>query len=440
MKTLQYILGLPPYRTGGSIKYCVDVMKTLQSHGNDVACLWPGKITSYKATPRIKRRSDFDGIASYELVNPLPVPLDEGITDVEAYTRETDKAVFVQFLKEYAPDLVHIHTLMGLPAEFIDAAKELGIKVIVTSHDYFGLCPKVTFNFNGHNCDMNADCTNCERCNATALGLRSIQLLQSPLYRRMKETALVKKMRKHHRADFFGEEHEEQVGSEPSQKYIDLRQFYINMLSKVDFIHFNSTVPEEIYRKFVPDVSGEVVPISHSNISDNRKYRTYGDFLRIIYLAPLKPFKGYYLLKSVLDDMWNDGRRDFELHVYSGDVDDIPYAVKHDSFTYDKLSEIFDCGDVLIAPSICYETFGFTVLEALSYGVPAIVSSTVGAKDLINGYGMVFESGNKGELRKAIESLNSETLSAYNKAIVDSFEPYELYDKVRYVYDKVVQQ
>lgn len=34
---------------------------------------------------------------------------------------------------------------MGLHCEFVDAAKELGIKTIFTSHDYFGLCPKVTF-------------------------------------------------------------------------------------------------------------------------------------------------------------------------------------------------------------------------------------------------------------------------------------------------------
>ncbi|WP_418895929.1 hypothetical protein [Sellimonas intestinalis] len=31
-----------------------------------------------------------------------------------------------------------------------------------------------------------------------------------------------------------------------------------------------------------------------------------------------------------------------------------------------------------------YKTFGFTVLEALSYGVPVLVSENVGAKDLLD--------------------------------------------------------
>jgi len=39
--------------------------------------------------------------------------------------------------------------------------------------------------------------------------------------------------------------------------------------------------------------------------------------------------------------------------------------------------------DVLVVPSEWEETFGFTVLEALSYGIPVIVSNKVGAKDLI---------------------------------------------------------
>jgi len=50
--------------------------------------------------------------------------------------------------------------------------------------------------------------------------------------------------------------------------------------------------------------------------------------------------------------------------------------------------------DVLAVPSSWMETFGMVVLEALSCGVPVIVTEKVGAKDIINraykrcGYGV----------------------------------------------------
>ena len=40
--------------------------------------------------------------------------------------------------------------------------------------------------------------------------------------------------------------------------------------------------------------------------------------------------------------------------------------------------------DVVIFPTINLESFGFIVLEALSYNTPVIVSKNVGAKDLCN--------------------------------------------------------
>ena len=60
-----------------------------------------------------------------------------------------------------------------------------------------------------------------------------------------------------------------------------------------------------------------------------------------------------------------------------------PYMNAHERYNYDDLQTIFENTDVLIAPSILYETFGFTVLEALSYGVPVIISGNVGAKDIL---------------------------------------------------------
>jgi glycosyltransferase involved in cell wall biosynthesis len=77
--------------------------------------------------------------------------------------------------------------------------------------------------------------------------------------------------------------------------------------------------------------------------------------------------------------------------------------------------------DVLVAPSICFETFGFTVLEALSFGVPVIVSDCVGAKEIIPvGGGLVFDHTSVRDLISIIGSLNAETLKTMNRNIVNA--------------------
>ena len=97
----------------------------------------------------------------------------------------------------------------------------------------------------------------------------------------------------------------------------------------------------------------------------------------------------------------------------------MPYVKVHGRYTYKDLKTIFKETDVLIAPSIWYETFGFTVLEALSYGVPVIISGTVGAKDiLVNGAGIIIEDISSERLCKVLQRLTPGELKEMNQKIV----------------------
>lgn len=90
----------------------------------------------------------------------------------------------------------------------------------------------------------------------------------------------------------------------------------------------------------------------------------------------------------------------------------------HARYTYADLESIFDETDALIAPSVWYETFGYTVLEALSFGVPVIVSSTVGAKDMIpEGCGIIF-GNSENDLERTLEDLTKEKLVLMNQNIM----------------------
>ena len=85
------------------------------------------------------------------------------IIDLSAFD-ETIRSFFLQI----KPDVVHVHSLMGLPIEVLQIAKQMGIKTVFTSHDYFGLCPKVNFiNSHGVLCS-DIDDDKCSICNACA--------------------------------------------------------------------------------------------------------------------------------------------------------------------------------------------------------------------------------------------------------------------------------
>lgn len=436
MKILHYALGFPPYRTGGLTKYCMDLMLQQKNKGHEVAMMWPGAFSLTGHFVRLKKDKktvENDKIDSFEVINPLPVPLDEGIAFTEEFTKKCpNPKAYKEFLEEYKPDAIHIHTLMGLHKEFVKAAKKLEIPVVFTSHDYFGICPKVTMFRDDKICD--GDCSNCFKCNENALSIKKIKILQSGLYRTLKDTAVVKKLRKAHRQEFFDEEKGEQneafekmVLDGAENRYDKLRKYYMSILSLVDTIHFNSTVTESVYKKFLPkDTNGKVINISHNNIADNRKAKNFNSKeLRITYLAPAKNFKGYGIMKQALDEIWIQNSHDVHLTMYNEALTNAPYITVNDRFEYSELGNIFDNTDVLIMPSVWYETFGFTVLEALSYGVPVIVSKNVGAKDLLEDgkYGMIVEPTVQGVKNAVLELINNrEKLSWYNNNIVKDFD------------------
>ncbi len=424
MNILHYFLGFPPYRSGGLTKYAFDVMSAQVDMGYRVSALWPGEIKLFGNTVRICRRKEISGIHSYELINPLPVALDEGVADPAAYMVPCKNEAYEEFLKKLQPDAIHIHTLMGLHREFLAAAKKLGIPTVFTSHDYYGICPKVTLYRFGVVCQGAGDCNNCVSCNLRGLSMKKILVVQSPLYRALKNSPMVRYLRKRHRGNFFAEETAPEMPADmdvetKAAQFQKLRQYYVDMLSTVDKIHFNSTLTERIYRQYITPKNSRVISITHRDIRDCRDLpHRESDTLRITCLAPAKPFKGYPILKKALDDLWVSGKQDFVLQMFGPVPEPAPYLKTQESgFQYSELPQIMADTDVLVAPSVWYETFGFTVLEALSFGVPVIITDHVGAKDIVGDGGIIVPAGSAEALQEAIAGLTPEKLETMRQAV-----------------------
>lgn len=433
MKVLHYTLGMPPYRTGGLTKYSVDLIKAESQQGIEVIVLYPGHYNLMNKT-----YIDFDkkyfGVKVYELINPLPVSLLGGVGQPDKFIKKVNKKYIYNFLLQEKPDIIHVHTLMGLPFEFIESAKELGIKTVFTTHDYYGLCPKVNL-VNSENalCENYCDGRECVKCNVNAYSLPLITLMQSKIYRRLKNNNFMKYLRKHKNSQIqYAPVKQEysNVDLQKSNKYVLLRQYYLNILNNVDFIHYNSSIAEQVYKKYLNNNGDKIINITHNDIKDNRgKKMFHRDYINFGYVGPINYNKGFFNLYEALKDLYKKGVDNWKLKVYGNKSDgpENPNITYCGSFDYADLKEIYENMDVLVIPSMWRETFGFIALEALSHGVPCIVTDNVGSKDIIEKeeFGLITSPENLKELlEKLIEDKN--ILINFNSNILSSDFPYTM--------------
>lgn len=426
MKILHYALGFPPYRSGGLTKFCVDLMVQQAREGHIVAMIWPGQMGFVNKKVSIKKHKSEklknQNIQNFEIINPLPVSFDEGIMDIVTFTKNAGTESYKELLNEFQPDVIHVHTLMGLHRSFLETAKNMKIRLVFTTHDFFPICPKVTMFRHGAVCDSVQTCEECARCNSTALSVGKIKILQSLLYRELKDSSLVKKLRKQHRDSYLSEltVNESAKSVRTSEDYKNLRNYYYSLLKLMDMIHYNSSVAKKVYESVFDLPNSCIISITHSDIKDYRRIRNYSnDKMRIRYLGSQSGAKGYQLLISALNELWNVQQK-FCLDVHFLPMESAPYIKSHARYSYAELDKIFDETDVLVAPSIWYETFGFTVLEALSYGVPVIISDNVGAKDILNeDVGIIVDNITSEKLYVVLKNLTIEKLKTMNRAIVE---------------------
>ena len=62
--------------------------------------MWPGQIGFVNKTLKIRKGQSWNDIQSFEVINPLPVALDEGIVDIDAYTKSIDSEPYEKLLKK----------------------------------------------------------------------------------------------------------------------------------------------------------------------------------------------------------------------------------------------------------------------------------------------------------------------------------------------------
>ena len=169
--------------------------------------------------------------------------------------------------------------------------------------------------------------------------------------------------------------------------------------------------------------------------------------LRLLCVARFEAYKGHKTLLRAIADMpqihltlAGEGVLKKQLEEYareSGTSDRITFA---GHVSQEKLAELYRSHHIFMLPSIS-EPVGAVVFEAMAFGMPIIVSSTVGAKDAVHEgkNGFIFESGNASDLQKKLELLRDSGLrkkfgEESIKIIREEYDP----EKIKELYKKTL--
>lgn len=432
MAILHYTIGLPPYRHGGSVQYAYDLMHEQYKQGLDVIALICGDTLFRGNICRIKKTSYSGGIPVFKLTNPLTPTLICGVSNPESQHRnvKADVMRIKQFIKQFHINIIHIHTFMGMHYDVLKVFKEEGVKIVYTTHDFHGICPHYNLiNYKGELCKK-ASGEDCARCNFNEPSDKFLRIANSYLYQSCKRLKLLKFLKQQNKVSSanevkISENHEIHFSTRQPEAFDELIEYYRNMFRLVNTFHFNSKQTETVFKQFLPNIQGQVIPVITRGISDRRKELKPSETIKFGFIGNTKDYKGFPMLSNVAEKLRNNGITNFNILVYGsgmtgmdGKNDLIQYMP---SYSYSELSDVLYNLDCIIVPSKWYETFSLVTLEALSHGRPVIVSSKVGAKDVVSQFGENYIFGNEHELENLMVSFvsNPETLLEYNRSIID---------------------
>ena len=179
MHIVHYSLGLYPYRTGGMNKYVTDLIYE-QAKEHQVSLLFPGKWYPYSSECKIVEKGLVHDVRCYQLINALPIPLFYGVKSPSHFmNRGINIENFEEFYNKETPEILHIHTFMGLPEDVLFFFKRKNVRVVYTSHDYFGLCLRVNLVNNKGELCAGPEIQGCRRCNRNANSVLFLRLRNS---------------------------------------------------------------------------------------------------------------------------------------------------------------------------------------------------------------------------------------------------------------------
>ena len=416
MKIAQVIHAFPPSSRAGSENY-VEALASELKRQHEVV------VFHRVADPE---RPEYEVREGYSGEIPV-VMLNRCFSDLEdfsgTYRSDEAAAAFASFLDREAPDVVHFHHLTCLSTTAVREAKQRGIPVVLTLHDFWILCPRSQLVRRDQSlCEQHtsADCVNCMAGQlrirggfdrARSLWQRSEKLGRLPgwLGRRLGARAFAREQ------DALRQIHEREAHMRAICSEVD-RFISPSHFLRDRFVEFGLP-PAKIV---VSDNGFDLGPWRERSSRTPRN----SEVLRVAYLGTWIPTKGVHLLveafrgldpaRAVLDihgyAVPYEGTDDYEAHLR-----DLARGAGHIRFGKpyhpDDVPGLLADADVLVIPSTWYENSPLTLHEAFLAGLPVVAAGHGGMAEFVKHEenGLHFEPGSAIALRAALQRLLDDT-------------------------------
>lgn len=294
---------------------------------------------------------------------------------------------FEQVLEKARPDLVHIQHLMGFPIPLLRSIRQRGLPVVITLHDYWWVCSNAQLltNYSQQVCDGPHAYLNCARCALARGGCSRLWIAIPPVASLLawRNRLLRRTLRAADR-----------------------------LVAPTEFVH------GWYARHGVPAERLVVIPHGLERpIQEFHRKRKPDDLVRFAYIGGLSWQKGVHVLVEAFGGIHGSG----ELWIVGDESSDPAYVAGLRAqgapgvrflgrLTREQVWQTLAQVDVVVVPSLWYETFSFIVSEAFAAGVP-VVASRLGplAERVHDGVdGLLVPPGDAAAWRAALQRLVDE--------------------------------
>ncbi|MEE9394039.1 MAG: glycosyltransferase [Planctomycetota bacterium] len=340
----------------------------------------------------------------------------------ETYHNPEMEEIFERVLDQFDPDIVHIQHLQYFSFNFIPIAKNRGLPVVYTLHEFMFLCARggqlLREDYEICELPVPEKCADCIRHQPLAEDYgtenrrRRLEIAEGKLPQGLREAF----------SRFTGPLASADLDEDGRKTYAEAARRRLEFISeRAKLVDLFISPSAFLRQKFID--SGMINPekIIHSdNGFDLTPFdgveRVESDILRFGFVGTIADYKGVHLMIEAFEEIPDD---DVELQIW-GDIEifkeykqRLLATTRGDNvhlkgrFENGRIAEVLAGIDVLIVPSIWFENSPLTIHEAWMAGIPVIASNRGGMAELVDHEvnGLHFKLGDAADLARQCRRL-----------------------------------
>lgn len=415
MKIVHIIHTFPPFSRAGSENY-LEALAGCQLEHHQV------EIFHRVGDPE---RPEYE--VTHDRVGELPVTrVNRTFRDVETFADTYEcpgvERAFAEFLDRVAPDIVHFHHTTCLSLGCVDVAKDRGIPVVYTLHDFWLICQRGQLLRRDLSLCTSHGPADCVRCLAYHLPIEGGHERVHTLWQRaadLRRWPLPEGLHRRLASRPFAAETEAMAAVEQRDRRVKA------MLSRVDRCIAPSRFIARQYRDFGVRPQQTVVSDYGFELGYWKEPppRSSSEVLRVAYLGTWIFSKGVHVLIEAFRNL-DPERARLDIHGYAVPFDgvedyegqlrqlagDAPHIHFRSAYEPEDVPRLLADADVLVVPSVWYENSPLTIHEAYLAGIPVVASGHGGMAELVEDgvSGLTFRPDDPKSLRHALQRLLDE--------------------------------